>query len=67
MILPDVISREPLGPLVRKGDPRWLDVVRWTLNALIAAEENGVTQANAEARARDPSRDRRERLCPRDG
>ncbi|WP_376094980.1 amino acid ABC transporter substrate-binding protein [Roseomonas sp. CCTCC AB2023176] len=55
VILPDVISREPLGPLVRKGDPRWLDIIRWTLNALIAAEENGVTQANAEARARDPN------------
>ena len=55
VILPEVISREPLGPLVRKGDPRWLDIVRWTLNALVAAEENGVTAANAESRARDPN------------
>ena len=45
-ILPETISKEPLGPLVREGDPEWGDVVRWTLNALIAAEEYGVTSAN---------------------
>ena len=39
MILPETISKEPLGPLVRHGDNEWGDVVRWTLNALIAAEE----------------------------
>ena len=46
VILPELISKEPLGPLVREGDPEWGDVVRWTLNALIAAEEYGVTSAN---------------------
>ncbi len=46
VVLPEVISKEPLGPLVREGDPEWGDVVRWTLNALIAAEEYGVTSAN---------------------
>ncbi|MBP0446126.1 amino acid ABC transporter substrate-binding protein [Roseomonas sp. SSH11] len=55
VILPDVISREPLGPMVRKGDWRWFDVVKWTLNALIAAEEQGITQANAEERRQDPN------------
>ncbi|WP_159350277.1 amino acid ABC transporter substrate-binding protein [Roseomonas harenae] len=55
VILPDVISREPLGPMVRKGDWRWFDIVRWTLNALVAAEEQGVTQANAEAKRQDPN------------
>jgi general L-amino acid transport system substrate-binding protein len=45
-ILPEVISKEPLGPLVRHGDSEWADIVRWTLNALIAAEEYGVTSAN---------------------
>lgn len=48
IILPEIISKEPLGPLVRHGDNEWGDVVRWTLNALIAAEELGVTSANIE-------------------
>jgi len=46
VILPEVISKEPLGPLVRHGDNDWGDIVRWTLNALIVAEELGVTSAN---------------------
>lgn len=46
VILPEIISKEPLGPLVRHGDNEWGDIVRWTLNALIAAEELGVTSAN---------------------
>nr|WP_298099237.1 amino acid ABC transporter substrate-binding protein [uncultured Shinella sp.] len=53
IILPDVISKEPVGPLVRQSDPEWGDLVRWTLNALIAAEEFGVTAANAEEMARN--------------
>ncbi len=48
VVLPEIISKEPLGPLVRHGDNEWADVVRWTLNALIAAEEYGVTSANIE-------------------
>lgn len=46
VILPEIISKEPLGPAVRHGDDDWADIVRWTLNALIAAEELGITQAN---------------------
>ena len=46
IVLPEIISKEPLGPLVRHGDNEWGDVVRWTLNALIAAEEVGITSAN---------------------
>jgi general L-amino acid transport system substrate-binding protein len=46
VILPEIVSKEPLGPLVRHGDNEWGDIVRWTLNALIAAEEYGVTSAN---------------------
>ena len=49
VILPDAISKEPLGPLVRQDDPAWTDVVRWTLYALVLAEEHGVTKANAKA------------------
>tara|TARA_B110000093_G_scaffold183194_1_gene232667 strand:+ start:2665 stop:3684 length:1020 start_codon:yes stop_codon:yes gene_type:complete len=46
MVLPEIVSKEPLGPLVRHGDNNWGDIVRWTLNALITAEELGVTSAN---------------------
>lgn len=46
VILPEVISKEPLGPVVRQGDDQWADITRWTLFALIAAEEYGVTSAN---------------------
>jgi len=46
VVLPEIVSKEPLGPLVRHGDNEWADIVRWTLNALIAAEELGITSAN---------------------
>ncbi|WP_458791767.1 amino acid ABC transporter substrate-binding protein [Yoonia sp. MH D7] len=45
-LLPEIISKEPLGPLVRHGDSEWADITRWTLNALISAEELGITSAN---------------------
>ena len=48
MVLPEIISKEPLGPLVRHGDHQWGDVVRWTLNTLIIAEELGITSANVD-------------------
>jgi len=48
IVLPEIISKEPLGPLVAHGDDQWADIVMWTLNALIAAEELGVTSANIE-------------------
>jgi general L-amino acid transport system substrate-binding protein len=48
ILLPEIISKEPLGPLVRHGDNQWGDVVRWTLNAMIIAEELGVTSANVD-------------------
>ncbi|TYO88277.1 amino acid ABC transporter substrate-binding protein [Oceanicella actignis] len=52
VILPEIISKEPLGPLVRHGDNEWGDLVRWTLNALIIAEEKGITAANVEEMAK---------------
>ncbi len=48
VILPETISKEPLGPVVRQGDDQWLDIVRWTLFALINAEELGVTSENVD-------------------
>ncbi|MGC9418989.1 MAG: amino acid ABC transporter substrate-binding protein [Rhodovulum sp.] len=55
VILPEIISKEPLGPVVRHGDDEWGDIVRWTLNALIAAEEYGVTSANIDELAANPT------------
>ena len=46
VVLPEIISKEPLGPLVRHGDDEWGDVVRWVLNVLIIAEEKGITSEN---------------------
>jgi len=46
VILPEIISKEPLGPVVRHGDNEWADVVRWTFYALVTAEELGITSAN---------------------
>jgi len=57
IILPEVISKEPLGPFVRQGDDQWEDVVRWTIYLTMAAEEMGVTQANVDemyANSTDP-------------
>jgi general L-amino acid transport system substrate-binding protein len=48
MVLPELISKEPLGPFVRQGDDRWLNVVKWSLQAMINAEELGVTSANVD-------------------
>jgi general L-amino acid transport system substrate-binding protein len=52
-ILPEVISKEPLGPSVRRGDDEWFQIVRWTLFAMLEAEEDGLTQANVDAQKKD--------------
>ncbi len=48
IVLPEIISKEPLGPSVRRDDIQWFQIVQWTHNALITAEELGVTQANVD-------------------
>lgn len=48
VVLPEIISKEPVGPVVRQGDDKWLNVVKWTYYALVQAEELGITQANVE-------------------
>lgn len=57
IILPEVISKEPLGPAVRHGDDRWFDVVKWSLFAMIEAEEMGLTSKNIDQQAgsKDPA------------
>lgn len=48
LVLPDVISKEPLGPVVRHGDDQWFDIVKWTIFAMIEAEEKGITSDNVD-------------------
>ncbi|MDE0057678.1 MAG: amino acid ABC transporter substrate-binding protein [Defluviicoccus sp.] len=66
-IYPEIISKEPLGPLVRHGDDRWADIARWVLNALIAAEELGVTRANVAELARGAGRPEIDRMLGTQG
>jgi len=67
VVLPEIISKEPLGPLVRHGDNEWGDVVRWTLNALVAAEELGVTSANIDELAKGTNNPEINRLLGSEG
>ena len=48
VVLPEIVSKEPLGPAVRHGDSEWADIVRWSLNAMIIGEELGITSANVD-------------------
>ena len=54
VILPELISKEPLGPAVRHGDDRWFDIVKWSLFAMIEAEELGLSSKNIDERAKSP-------------
>ncbi|MEJ2626920.1 MAG: amino acid ABC transporter substrate-binding protein, partial [Pseudolabrys sp.] len=49
IVLPEIISKEPLGPVVRHGDDQWFDIVKWVLFAMVDAEELGITQKNIDA------------------
>ena len=55
VILPEIISKEPLGPVVRNGDSEWGDLVRWTYYVMVAAEELGITSANVQELAAGPT------------
>jgi general L-amino acid transport system substrate-binding protein len=57
LILPELISKEPLGPMVRRGDDEWFAIVKWVVHGLVEAEEYGLTQANVlaeKAKSTDP-------------
>ena len=54
-MLPEIISKEPLGPAVRQGDDQWFDIVKWTYFALLNAEELGITKANVEEMKNSPN------------
>ena len=57
IVLPEIISKEPLGPLVRQGDQEWEDVVRWTMFAMISAEELGINSKNVDEMLTSPSKE----------
>lgn len=67
ILLPEIISKEPLGPVVRDDDSEWAGVVRWVLNALIAAEELGVTSANVEELSQGDAKPEINRLLGTEG
>lgn len=67
MLLPGVISKEPLGPYVRQGDDEWFDIVRWTVFAMVNAEELGVTKANVDDLAANSDNPEIRRLLGLDG
>jgi general L-amino acid transport system substrate-binding protein len=66
-VLPDIISKEPLGAWVRQGDDQWFDIVRWTLFAMVNAEELGITKANVEELARTGTNPEIKRLLGGEG
>jgi general L-amino acid transport system substrate-binding protein len=66
VILPEIISKEPLGPVVRQGDDQWFSVVKWVHFALLNAEELGITQANIDQMMTSENQDVR-RLLGADG
>ncbi|WP_295559535.1 amino acid ABC transporter substrate-binding protein [uncultured Hyphomicrobium sp.] len=57
VIMPELISKEMLGPVVRQGDEQWFSIVRWTLSALVTAEELGITSVNIDALRSSPNID----------
>lgn len=67
VILPELISKEPLGPLVRRGDDEWALIVSWVIQGLIAAEEHGITRANVAQQAASNPNAEVQRMLGRSG
>ncbi|MBN7763419.1 amino acid ABC transporter substrate-binding protein [Nitratireductor aquibiodomus] len=67
IVLPEIISKEPLGPAVRHGDDQWLDIVKWTYYALVNAEELGVNQDNLEEKMQSDNPELRRLLGTEEG
>jgi general L-amino acid transport system substrate-binding protein len=66
-VLPEVISKEPLGPMVRHGDDQWFDIVKWVLFAMVDAEELGITQKNVDDLAKTADKPELKRVFGADG
>ena len=62
-VLPQIISKEPLGPVVRQGDDVWFNIVRWSLNAMITAEELGLTSANVDSKMKTSKNPEVGKIC----
>ncbi len=58
MVLPEIVSKEPLGPVVRHGDDQWADIVSWVLRAMMSAEEKGITSKNVKKLASQDNKDK---------
>lgn len=67
IVLPEVISKEPLGPSVRQGDFQWFTIVKWVYYGLLNAEELGITKANVEQLAKDTTKPEIMRALGKDG
>ena len=67
VILPDRISKEPLGPMVRRGDDQWAGIVQWSMMAMLEAEENGVTSANVDKMLAESTNPTVQRLLGKSG
>ena len=67
VILPEIISKEPLGPVVRQGDDEWFNIVRWSLFAMVNAEELGVTSGNVAKLAKSSANPQIRRLLGSEG
>jgi general L-amino acid transport system substrate-binding protein len=67
IVLPEIISKEPLGPSVRQGDSQWFTIVKWVHYALLTAEEFGVTQANVDEMAAKSTNPDVKRLLGKEG
>lgn len=65
-LLPETISKEPLGPVVRQDDPQWADIVRWSVEAMILGEELGLSSDDVEQARRRPANDEARRLLSED-
>jgi len=62
IVLPEIISKEPLGPVVRQGDDQWFNIVKWTLFAMIDAEEMGISSQNVDEKLKSDAPDIRRLL-----
>jgi general L-amino acid transport system substrate-binding protein len=67
VVLPEIISKEPLGAVVRQGDSQWFTITRWVHNAMLVAEEFGVTQANVDKMAAESTNPEIKRLLGKEG
>ncbi|HUN96539.1 MAG TPA: amino acid ABC transporter substrate-binding protein [Bradyrhizobium sp.] len=67
MVLPEVISKEPLGPMVRHGDDQWFDLVKWVLFAMVDAEELGINQKNVDEMVKTADKPELKRVLGTDG